>query len=563
MKGNRKRLYVFMIVGTFFLSSCASGGVAANTETTPQSLENDSGAAVVDGPLSPFPETVTVKVVKEFDPDTWFPDGESFSKNILTDYYQEQLNIKYELVQEIERGQYESKINLMIASNDLPDVFYANASQIYRMATAGQILDQQEVYDKYASDKVKQELNINNMMLFTPASYEGGLYGIPCPEDFSITVPMIWVRQDWLDELGITFDPKTNEDVYDLARQFIEKGKVRYGFIMDDGTLPNLNIFNAALRALGHSESIPINIFVDDGGGQLIYSDVQPVMKDFLKELNSLYNEGIIDKEFATKSQTKAWEDLSSGNVGIFINPFTIRNPFMRTKQNILEAEFSVFPAPPQKDGAYHMSAENSCYKWLVVNSNFDHPEAAIKGQNLWYELWQGDQAEFYHGTNLSDKYAQSGENFKLYLPFWFDPPLKNLHQGEVFPDAWGNRDRDSIVSPETRKQYDRSLRYFDEGETDLYTGWSNIHMFEMAFPLLKQIYGAPDNILFDQYAGPQTELIANRKPLTDQVRLEWLIKFIVGNADVDSDFDTYVKEWNSVGGKEILEEVNKWYSQR
>jgi putative aldouronate transport system substrate-binding protein len=513
-----------------------------------------------DGPLTPYRETITVRMIKEFDPDTWFPEGENFGNNILFDFYKEKLNIKYDLIQEIERGQYQAKLNLMIASNDLPDIFYANASQVYRMAQAGQIQSLQNSYEKYGSDKVHKELDINNMMYFTPAGYNNEIYGLPCGEDFALTIPFVWVRQDWLDELGIKFDPRTNEDIYNLARAFIKSGKARYGIVTDDGSLPNTNNLTSMLRGLAHSKGLPVNIFVDDGNGSLIYTDIQPGMKELLKEINGLYREGILDKEFATKNNARATSDLAAGYAGIYIQPFAIRNQFTRTKQNFPGAEFQIFPVPAQKDGAYHVSAENTCFRWLVVNSNFKHPEAAVKTQNLWHELWQGDYAEYFHGTNLSDKYAQSGENFKLYAPFWFDPPLKNLRQGEVFPPAWTSRQRNIIASPETRKQYDRSVRYFDQGEKDLYTGWTNMHMFMMSFPTLKQVYKAPENTLFDKYAGPTTEIIANRKPLADQTRLEWIVKFIVGNASVDRDFDQYVKEWMDVGGREILEEANKWY---
>jgi putative aldouronate transport system substrate-binding protein len=527
----------------------------------PDTGSGGGAAAADDGPLTPYSQTITVEMIKEFDPDTWFPEGENFGNNILFDFYKDQLNIKFDLTQEIERGQYQAKLNLMIASNDLPDMFYANASQVYRMAEAGQIQPLQAAYEKYGTDKVHAELDINNMMYFTPAGYNNQFYGLPCGEDFALTIPFVWVRQDWLDELGITFDPKTNEDIYTLARAFMKAGKGRYGIITDDGSLPNTNNLTSMLRGLAHSKGLPVNIFVDDGTGKLIYTDVQPGMKDLFKELNSLYQEGILDKEFATKNNARATSDLAAGYAGIYIQPFAIRNQFTRTKQNFPEAEFQIYPIPPQKDGTYNVSAENTCFRWLVVNSNFQYPEAAVKTQNLWHELWQGDHAEYFHGTNLSDKYAQSGENFKLYAPFWFDPPLKNFRQGEVFPPAWTNRQRDLIASPETRKQYDRSVLYFDQGVKDMYTGWTNMHMFMMSFPTLRLVYNAPGNTLFDQYAGPTTEILANRKPLADQARLEWIVKFIVGTANIDRDFDQYVNEWMSVGGREILEEVNKWYS--
>ena len=157
-------------------TAAPSGGSSESAASSPAAEVGEDGA------LSPFSDTVTVRVAREFNPDIWYPDGEGIQQNILTDFYKEKLNIDYEMVQEIERGQYDAKLNLAIASNDLPDIFYANASQIYRMYNAGQIQDQTDVYEKYASDKVRDELEINNRMYFAPATFDGQIYGMASVE---------------------------------------------------------------------------------------------------------------------------------------------------------------------------------------------------------------------------------------------------------------------------------------------------------------------------------------------------------------------------------------------
>ena len=384
---------------------------------------------------------------------------------------------------------------------------------------------------------------------------------MPAGEDFALGIPFFWVRQDWLDNLGIEdLKFESNQDVVDLALRFMnedpdQNGKDdTFGIVLD-------NTLDRYLRAFGHNIDQQVNMYMEKDG-ELIYSDIQLGMKDLLKQMNDMYTQGLLDKEFAVKDFNKATERLAAGEVGIFPMSFVVRGPFANNKMNQDFAEWTCIPLPPNSDGKYSVGSEKACFKWLVCNANFEYPEALVKGQNLWHELWQGDHAEYYHGLNLSD-YAQAGEDFKLYPPFWFDPPLKNLGQGRVFPNAWDDKDRDSIISPETRKQYDRSIDFFENGNKELYTGWTNMHLFYMAFPTIDKVYGGSENIVYDAFTGPTTDVIASKQPLADKVRLEWLTKFIVGNEDIEASFDTYVDEWLSAGGQDVLNEANAWYKSR
>lgn len=516
-----------------------------------------------DGPLAPFPNEVAVNVMREFNPNIWFPEGENLEDNVLTRFYKEKLNIKYNIKWKLERGQARQQLDLAIASNDLPDIFEANAVQVYRMAQAGQIQPLDEVYEKYATDKVKNELEVNDKMNFTPVVINKKLYGIPKTEDFSLSVPLMWVRKDWLDKLGIEFkEPKSMQDVLELANAFMTRdpdgnGKAdTFGIAMD-------NTLDLTLRGIGHAFGQHVNMYTETADKQLEYTDIQPGMKTVLKQMNDMYKAGMLDKEFPLKDFNKMSESIAAGKVGIAFYHFGLgRGALTKNKQNDPNAEWIGVPIPPNPDGTYAVGAKPATFSWLVVKEGFKYPEAAIKGQNLWHELWQGDLAEFYHGLNLKE-YAKANEDFKLYPPFWFDPPLKNLNQGRVFPKAWVAKDRDSIKSPETRKQYDRSIEYFEKGDKTLYTGWSNMHLFYMAFPILEKVYGAPDRIVYDAYKGPTTEIIASKQPLVDKVRNEWFTKFIVGAEDIDTKFDAYVEQWRKAGGNDILAEVNKWKAEQ
>src|SRR5690606_22995169 len=104
------------------------------------------------------------------------------------------------------------KLNLAISSNQLPDVFRVNATQLQQLIEANMIMDLTELFDKYASERVKGYMEADR------SSYESGmkdgkLYGIPQMHWGFIDQPdFIWIRNDWKETLGLP-DPQTIDDV--------------------------------------------------------------------------------------------------------------------------------------------------------------------------------------------------------------------------------------------------------------------------------------------------------------------------------------------------------------
>ena len=43
----------------------------------------------------------------------------------------------------------------------------------------------------------------------------------------------------------------------------------------------------------------------------------------------------------------------------------------------------------------------------------------------------------------------------------------------------------------------------------------------------------------------------------------KFFTKVILKEANLESDWDNFVSEWNSSGGKECSEEINAWYAER
>lgn len=85
---------------------------------------------------------------------------ETIDNNRWTKLYEDQLGIKIKYKWVVKGSptsdQYLQKINVTLASGDLPDVTPVNATQLKQLADSDQIEDMTELYEKYDSPFIKK-----------------------------------------------------------------------------------------------------------------------------------------------------------------------------------------------------------------------------------------------------------------------------------------------------------------------------------------------------------------------------------------------------------------------
>ena len=509
-----------------------------------------------DGLLTPYNETLVVNVMRVNNTDIWFPEGESFNDNILTRFYKEKLNIEYNIKWLIERGQMSRQLDLAIAAGDLPDLFEVNVGQLYRLAAAGLIEPLTDYYDRYVTGEVKADYEYNNRTFLNMATINGELYGVPQPDDFSGRIPLMYIRQDWLDRLGLAA-PTNVEEFLAVCHAFVH--------LDPDGNGQNDTWAMAIDNGLGASLDFIANVFEhypygwDEFDGKLAWTDIQPSLLEPLNLLREMYARGYIDPEFAVKDTARVAQDIAAGRVGIL--PGVFWNPMYQLQMSKTanpQAEWAVYPMLQNEQGEYYKPISSiTNHRYLVVRKGFGNPEAAFKGQNLWRELWRGEYSDFFHMNNQQD-YNMAQENFKLYQPFWYDPPLKNYEVNIPLRAAWAARDISLLTDQEAIKHFNNFVETV-EGRARSLTGWSEMIIRLHSFEIIHRVYGGSDPSLykFTRYAGPWSRVFAQRQPLVDQIRNEFIIRYIM---DQDSDFDGYVVRWIQSGGQELTDEVNAWY---
>ena len=66
--------------------------------------------------------------------------------------------------------------------------------------------------------------------------------------------------------------------------------------------------------------------------------------------------------------------------------------------------------------------------------------------------------------------------------------------------------------------------------------------------------------LIINEFYGPSTDTMGTKMATLDKLQLETYTKIITGEQDISA-FDTFVEQWFNLGGQDITNEVNEWYS--
>lgn len=206
------------------------------------------------------------------------------------------------------------KINLMISSGDLPDLFFdsINTPTVLQYENQEVFLPTQDLIQKYVPRLVEifEKRPGYKAEAMTPS---GNMYGFPWIEEMRglIRTPgALRINKKWLEAVGKPM-PTTTDEFADVLRAFKAAGDLNDNGKADEyalgmATSPNgevfgsYNTFSYFAGAFGQADPIQANhpaanhLFVNDDG-KIIYSALDPAYKDTAKYFHSLYSEGLID----------------------------------------------------------------------------------------------------------------------------------------------------------------------------------------------------------------------------------------------------------------------------
>ncbi|NEN85206.1 extracellular solute-binding protein [Paenibacillus elgii] len=546
MKKTTKTLSFAALAMSLAVTACSNN--ANESENKADNAASGQGNGVIE-----------VSTVSPSDQYLKFDEGENFTKNAVYDAYEKDIGVKVTNKWVADTSQFKEKVKITIASGDLPDFFPVNATQLKELTEADMIMDLTEVYDKYATDETKKYLTMDGGMQMKTAMFDNKLMAIPNTYN-PYNYQFLYVRTDWLKKLNLP-EPKTMADMMTIAEAFKTKdpggtGKP-YGLAISKNPF-NIETGVTGLRAFLNGYHAYENIWIEDGKGGLVNSDIQPQVKQALAALQDMFKKGLIDPEFAVKDAEKEAELIYSNGIGMVYGASWTPAQLVKgaVKDGKVVQEWGAFPIPTVDSNPALSQIGLGVDEYYVVSKKAKHPEGVIKLLNQWIAVDNHpteEQKVYEFGKDRKEK----GNNYWLINPLRVGKQIDN--NGEVLPKAIANKDTGILESKDQKTRYERAMKYVN-GDTSMWweyliSGPNGVYSLIPSIQKNKQY-------LQNKFYGAPTPTMAERQEILLKKRDEVYFKIIMNQVSVD-EFDKFVEEWKKLGGDAMTKEVNEWYKTK
>lgn len=546
-----KSLLAAMLV-CILIAMTACGGQTNEGQKQDESNQpssNTEDAAIDTSPLGKYDPPIVVAGARDVS-GSRFREGESIENNVWSRAYEEELGIKVKYAWTTQ-GDYDQKLNVSIASGDLPDIFPVNGTQLKQLVDSGLIEDMTDLFETYASDLTKKILREDPKQLQS-ASFNGRLMALPKSGSATDFSQVLWVRQDWLDRLQLP-EPKTMDDVIRIAEAFVNEdpdGNNKadtYGLAVGAG----MNGTYTSLRGFFNGFHAYPNSWFKDESGKFVYGGVQPEMRNALEQLSEMYRKGLIDKEFAIKGDDKLIEQMANDKVGLNYGPWWIPGgPLQSNKDQNPNSVWKAYGIPTATDEPAKLQLDFPVANYVVVKKGAKHPEAAIKMLNLMVKL-------AYEEAKIEEYFVPAdGYPLNSYPMLFASPVNGNLNIHLHIMEALEQNDP-SALNAEEQMYYDRIIAYrngddkmwFQEGTYGEVSAWPGVNE-----KVQQNLLQTPD------FFGAVTKTMSQKGGVLTKLELETFTKIIMNEAPIE-EFDKFVENWHKLGGNEIMEEIEAWAS--
>jgi putative aldouronate transport system substrate-binding protein len=437
-----------------------------------------------------------------------FPSGMDENKNPYLEYIEENTGIDVTVQVPPAEG-YMERLNVLMASNDLPDMIYSpDATWFVNYVNQKALTPLSDIVDKHGKNLKK----LIPEEAWAAVTVDDEIYAIPhiLQEKGS---EIVYVRQDWLDELGLD-KPETLDEYVNVLREFKEK-KNNVGFVMTDA----LGRISPLLGAHGIQRSQWV-----ERDGELVYSSTTPEMKEALEFLAGLYKEGLLDQEFPSNSLQVLGEKVANDRAGIFTAAWwDTRGPILTNQQNNPDAKWEAleYPVGPNGDSGTAGSALVRGYNAVPVTS--DNAVAVVK-----------------------------------YLDFIVSEGFRDIFLG-FEDDVWSMKDGVATTDFEKHNEHLYRQMYTTVEPLDPETTKIRLDSLGLEFKLNDNVTKIAEHAMVSEYQGPPTRASGQYGGQLKSMEDEVFANIIAGNQPIDS-FDDFVDRWYKEGGQEWTDEVNEWF---
>ncbi|MBJ6360142.1 extracellular solute-binding protein [Paenibacillus sp. MAHUQ-46] len=482
---------------------------------------------------------------------SWFDantKGEPFT-NAIAQEITKRTGIKLEIQQPT--GNPTEKLSLMLASGDYPDVVVMSRgdASLEKYISTGAFIPLNDLIDQYGSDikEMYGDTLVKTRYSDGKNYYMANWYSLDTDPVFGMLM-----RRSLLQELAPDkadgSKPLTTEEFEALLKDFKSKhkqidGKESIPMTMNGENMgANLGTFKGMWGMKTYYEN----------NGKLEYDVKDPKYREMLLYMNSLYRQGLIEKEFAI-SKKQIWEQkLAGGQVfatpGAYWDPGT-PNTALKKDGGVDNQLFAYKVVAPGNDAAKTTFGPRSSLGWdaIGITKNNKHPEATMKlfnflsseeGQHLLLWGLEGKDWERVDGKKVpneellksyKDNWDEAVKKYGVRKWLWF---IKNGLDSDGQP-------YDMVVKYERNEVDNQAIKSLGDSTWDT----------------------APYDNLNPDGGTPEALVAQKVKDIMDQS----ITKAIIASSEADANaiFDKMLEDMKKAGDSKVEEIINKKYQER
>jgi putative aldouronate transport system substrate-binding protein len=459
--------------------------------------------------------------------------GDFMEMPVILDYEQK-TNIHVEWDQ-IPQANARERLNLVLASADLPDAFMGmnlTASDIMRYGPQGILVPLEDIIDEY-SPNIQALHNSRPAVKNAVTAVDGHIYSLAKINE-SIALDNSdnsFINRAWLDTLELDI-PETTDEFAAVLSAFKSgdpngnglADEIPFSFRYPGGAGNYLGSMFGSFGVLANKNQLMV---IEN---EVVFSPVQPGYKDAIVWFNDLYEDGLLDPEAFTQSmgQYKAKGRAEDALLGSFINFF---DEAVAGKDR---AENDYVALPPlrgpegrQMWNRYEGSIAVGSFSITTTN---EYPEITMRWVDGMYEKRASIEFCFgKYGLNVND-----GQDGKLQF---LDDPSGTFTRSEF---RYMNTPAASGTWAITRDIYDNMEQSSDIARKFARYKIYEPYMPEQTFPF---VYYSPEQE--KQLATLRTDIYS----YVEQMTARW----IVGEGDIDGDWNDYTDRLQRMGLEDMI----------
>ena len=530
-----------------------------NDDSRPSLLTNANLTLPGEYPIAAEMESISLGIAQSSTVVSY-----AYGENFQTTWMQDKFNVKFDLVL-FPATDANQKLELMIASNaELPDILagdtlgFKDDNVRYKYGEAGAIIPLNDYFEQLGyhfsaaaesavNDPTKQGYMTADEVLGMVTSPDGNIYGMPywvysLQNSYSIRS---WINEEWLDTLGLDMPTTTDELVATLIafRDQDPNGNGKKDEIpmisSTDGwrTDPIALLMNAFVYT---SDLTATNYYYQLKNGQITASFDTEEWKNGLKFIKSLVEQKLLSDLSFTQdfSQYKAMVSAETPIVGIGVSGSI--SGFGDNK-----TIYTGLPAIEGPEGVkYATYIPQLPDVREVITRDCGSPDLAFRVLDSGYDIESGYCMILRYGEPGVD-FEFTDEGNVMYADLGYTPYFKTLN------NIWGTSQQsmwENVPLPTFRTSTINQGEVWD-GDTS-----NNEYKNSLAVKGLYQHIPATDEIISKIiYTDAEVEQFSEIRTVLNSYILESAVRFVLGDLDMDKDWDSYLNELEKIGYKELI----------